>query len=207
MIDTVDLVEGLDFVGSERTQETSSSNSRLAEAALGLAALAGTLLVPGTTQAVTPPAPTRILDYGWTTQSSSRGGGIRPAVWSGAQTATPQSEKADESEAQTSEQLKWLHAESGLTWDQISRVIGVSRRAIHLWAGGARVTPANVQRVATLAGVIRDLPESNPQARLSRLFAPRAGRMSLYDELLASNRSTAQGEHVTEPKRALGIDV
>ena len=37
------------------------------------------------------------------------------------------------------DELRWLKAHSGLTWEQLGKAFGVSRRAVHLWANGGRM--------------------------------------------------------------------
>jgi hypothetical protein len=43
------------------------------------------------------------------------------------------------------EEILWVKENSGLTWDQLGKVFGVSRRAVHLWANGGRMNEANAE--------------------------------------------------------------
>lgn len=52
------------------------------------------------------------------------------------------------------EVVKWLKETSGLTWDQIGRVLGVSRRAVHLWVNGGRINSTNAEAVREFAALI-----------------------------------------------------
>jgi len=54
----------------------------------------------------------------------------------------------------TAQLLAETRAASGLTWDQIARYFGVSRRAVHLWASGGRMTASNEELLAHLVRVV-----------------------------------------------------
>jgi DNA-binding XRE family transcriptional regulator len=61
--------------------------------------------------------------------------------------ARPSEEPAARS---TSDIVRELHAKSGLTWEQLGRLIGVSRRAVHLWAAGGRINARHLELVMQL---------------------------------------------------------
>jgi len=96
-----------------------------------------------------------------------------------------------------------LRAESGLTWDQLGRLFGVSRRAVHLWASGKRMNSRNIELLGTLRTIVDGAPVKDPDSRRMWLFAPdRDGRspigrfMSEYrapGEPLRSHGYTAAG--------------
>lgn len=50
--------------------------------------------------------------------------------------------------------LKEVRERAGLTWDQISRLFGVSRRAVHLWVAGGRMTAANEETLHRVSDVL-----------------------------------------------------
>jgi len=84
------------------------------------------------------------------------------------------------------ESVRWLHEESGLTWDQLGRVFGVSRRAVHLWANGSRMNSVNAATLADLVGVVRELPAARaPADRRARLLAAGPDGRSVLDEIRA----------------------
>lgn len=87
------------------------------------------------------------------------------------------------------DQVKALHDESGLTWEQIGRLFGVSRRAVHLWAAGGRVNARHLELLATIQSAIRSLPASSPEERRLLLFSRQEGRQSPFDELLRGNHA------------------
>jgi len=50
--------------------------------------------------------------------------------------------------------VRRLKEDSGLTWDQLRRLFGVSRRTVHMWAGGGRINARNEERLAHLENVV-----------------------------------------------------
>lgn len=92
--------------------------------------------------------------------------------------------------AKAKDLVQSLHDESGLTWEQLAKLFGVSRRALHLWVAGGRLNSANQQVLTTLIDAVRSLPGGTPGAKRSQLMAPRGGRRSLFDELRAMQGST-----------------
>lgn len=81
--------------------------------------------------------------------------------------------------------VTWLHEQSGLTWDQLGRALGVSRRAIHLWARGGRMNSTNAENLNSLVGIVRELPGTSPAANRAALLASRTGGRSLFDDFRA----------------------
>lgn len=101
--------------------------------------------------------------------------------------------------------INWLHEESGLTWDQLSRALGVSRRSVHLWASGRKLSASNLERLTQVYGVVRELPWSTSSDRLRELFRYREGMPSLYDELVAGATHGDRTEAVTSVGALLGV--
>lgn len=92
--------------------------------------------------------------------------------------------------------VRWLHQESGLTWDQLGRLFGVSRRAVHLWANGGRLNAANAETLSALVAAVRELPAVTPDERRSMLLAPDQGERSIVDRFRA--------RHGTSPRDVSG---
>jgi DNA-binding transcriptional regulator YiaG len=88
--------------------------------------------------------------------------------------------------------VRMLRDLSGLTWDQLARLFGVSRRALHLWASGGRMNAANQEQLTRLITLIHALPGDTPQQRRSALLAPGSDGISLFDELRAAYGSSDQ---------------
>ncbi|WP_432498412.1 hypothetical protein [Kineococcus gypseus] len=92
-----------------------------------------------------------------------------------------------------------IRRETGLTWEQLGRLFGVSRRAVHLWAGGARLNARNEQVVREFAALVDALDAANPEERRAALFAPRpVGGLSLVDEFRARH-APGSGEVTGRP--------
>ncbi|WP_306205177.1 helix-turn-helix domain-containing protein [Actinoplanes sp. RD1] len=124
----------------------------------------------------------------------------------------PVSSAATPRTAQAAE-VRWLREASGLTWEQLGRLFGVSRRAVHLWATGGRMNSSNAELLAELVGLVRELP-GGPDDRRAALLAPTADG-SIVDRIRGRHRSDARdfsgtpfapeellgGSHVDEVER------
>jgi hypothetical protein len=125
---------------------------------------------------------------------STFGGGFLPPAERGAvQPSTPQ------------EIIQWLHRESGLTWEQLARTLGVSRRSVHAWAGGQRVSGRNLERLSHVYFTIRRIPADSPSGRRHALFTPRGGLPSLFDSLIALARKAAPSSGGVTVAQRLGV--
>ena len=89
------------------------------------------------------------------------------------------------SPAQTSAAIvRTLHVESGLTWEQLGRLLGVSRRAVHLWAAGGRVNSRHLELLSQLRSIIDDLRAENASQRRMLIFQTRRAEPSIFDAFL-----------------------
>lgn len=91
--------------------------------------------------------------------------------------------------ASSADQVRDLHIASGLTWDQIARVFGVSRRAVHLWANGGRLNAPNQQLLTDFLAQVEQLPGETSDDRRAQLLAVREGGQSIYERF--------RGQHLT----------
>lgn len=99
-----------------------------------------------------------------------------------------------------------LHNLSGLTWDQLARLFGVSRRAAHLWASGGRMNSYHAERLNHILTVVRSLQtKSNQQELREILLAPGLDGRSLYETLL-TERIASRGVNapVFPPEQLMG---
>jgi transcriptional regulator with XRE-family HTH domain len=80
-------------------------------------------------------------------------------------------------------QVRHLRDASGLTAEQIARLFGVSRRAVHLWASGGRMNAAHHERLARLLAITSELPGHTPEQRRAALLTPGRNGMNLFDRL------------------------
>ncbi len=62
---------------------------------------------------------------------------------------------------------------SGLSWDQLANLFPVSRRALHFWASGKPMTPANEEHLQRLLSVLRKIDRGSASANRRELLAAR----------------------------------
>jgi hypothetical protein len=84
----------------------------------------------------------------------------------------------------TAEIVRNIHEDSGLTWEQISRLVGVSRRAVHMWATGAHVNARHMELLAAIGRLVAGLPASTASQRRALLLGPRPSVPSIFDEFI-----------------------
>lgn len=63
-----------------------------------------------------------------------------------------------------------LKVESGLTADQLGRLLGVSRRSIHNWVAGTAIAPAHEERLRELELLVFSLSADSPEERRKLLL-------------------------------------
>ncbi|GEM_PF-3805725 len=88
-----------------------------------------------------------------------------------------------------------IHAATGLTWDQIARFFGVSRRSVHSWAAGGRMSSINEEAIVKTAALVDKLTE----ARLSAYEIRR--RLLQSADALISSAGRAADEDINRPAR------
>lgn len=79
-------------------------------------------------------------------------------------------------------EVHWLKENSGLTWEQLGKAFGVSRRAVHLWANGGRMNESNATTLRELAAQVRKLGSTSPEDARARLLAIGPEGRSVIDE-------------------------
>lgn len=79
--------------------------------------------------------------------------------------------------------VRRLRDRYGLTWDQLSKLFGVSRRAVHHWANGGRMAARHSELLGDLARTLGRLPGITMSERRDALLAPGSDGYSLYDQL------------------------
>lgn len=90
------------------------------------------------------------------------------------------------------DEVAWLKDHSGLTWDQLGKAFGVSRRAVHMWANGGRLNEHNATQVHEFAGLVRALEAqgaTSPEVIRSRLLAVDETGSSLIGQWRARHSS------------------
>jgi transcriptional regulator with XRE-family HTH domain len=84
-----------------------------------------------------------------------------------------------------------LRALSGLSWEQLARLFGVSRRAAHLWATGKAMNPVNEEHLYRCLAVVRRADRGGSAFnRTALLRADEAGELP-FDLLVAGQYNLA----------------
>lgn len=92
------------------------------------------------------------------------------------------------------ERVKELYARSGLTWDQLGKAFGVSRRAVHHWATGGKLSSLNAATLAELSAFIKARPTMTPMQMRKAFLEPDHNGRSIMDRLRAEQASPASGD-------------
>lgn len=98
--------------------------------------------------------------------------------------------------------LDEIKNESGLTWDQIGRIMGVSRRSVHLWLNGRPPSADKEERLHAVVHVLRTVTTRSQAETRSRLL-DKTGGTSVFellvsghdDDALEVGRSRAASDH------------
>ncbi len=89
------------------------------------------------------------------------------------------------------ERVRRLKSESGLTWDQLRRLFGVSERSMHLWASGARMNARNAERLTFLEQVVHALGAKNAdECREALVSSPTGSGRSILQILVMTAGSS-----------------
>lgn len=91
----------------------------------------------------------------------------------------------------TADAIRRLRERSGLTWDEIGKAFGVSRRAVHQWANGGRMNSKNVERLGEIVALIDDIPAQTSADVRSWLVTPNSRGLTPLGGLIASARPAA----------------
>ena len=75
---------------------------------------------------------------------------------------------------------------SGLTWEQLAGLFGVSRRSVHFWASGKPLNATNHQRLMRVLDVVRGADRGTARSTRAALLDAREGTTAF--ELLADQR-------------------
>lgn len=92
------------------------------------------------------------------------------------------------------ERVKELYARSGLTWDQLGKLFDVSRRAVHHWATGGKLSSVNAATLTELSAFINARADLAPAEMRKALFEPDRRGRSIIDRLRAEHASPASGD-------------
>lgn len=103
----------------------------------------------------------------------------------------------------TGEAVLEIRRRSGLTWEELGHLFGVSRRSAHHWASGKPVTPEHERMIRRMLASIRRLDQGNQAATRARLLAVDENLGASVLELLKEGRFGEAGGR-TDSKRSPG---
>ena len=87
----------------------------------------------------------------------------------------------------TAEAVRSVGERSGLSWDQVGRLFGVSRRSVHKWLNGGAMTAHHADRLGELTRIVYSHTGSAAQVR-AQLLAPDTEGRSAFDRLVVEAR-------------------
>lgn len=93
---------------------------------------------------------------------------------------TPDDSGTSYSETSSIQELRRL---TGLTWDQVASVFGVTRRSVFLWARGKSMSAENEELLARLLGLVQWMDRGSVMANRDLLLAPAADGIIVLDLL------------------------
>lgn len=79
----------------------------------------------------------------------------------------------------TAVRIKEVRQATDLTWEQLAKMFGVSRRSVHLWASTGKMNAQNEQVLGTIERVISQLKNMTPQQRRSAILDSSNGQSIL----------------------------
>jgi DNA-binding transcriptional regulator YiaG len=96
----------------------------------------------------------------------------------------------------SAQKIKRLRSQSGLTWDEMARLFGVTRRSVHNWATGTRMNSRNMETLERVSAVIEEHELGNALATRAALMTPAHDGTSSYGRLvrLAARRAPEKPE-------------
>jgi DNA-binding XRE family transcriptional regulator len=102
------------------------------------------------------------------------------------------------------QEIRWVKEHSGLTWDQLGKVFGVSRRSVHLWANGGRMNQANATALREFAAAVRAVQGSSPDSTRAALLAVGPDHHSIVDTFRRRHTEGAWGSPFA-PEELVGV--
>lgn len=82
---------------------------------------------------------------------------------------------APSDEEPTSRDIVKLRRSSGLTWEQLAQLFGVSRRALHFWASGKPMSARNTEHLQRVVAVLQRVDRGSASANRATLLEPTQG--------------------------------
>lgn len=132
---------------------------------LSVLVVSGALSVPGTSSA----EPTRLWEAPYVQEAEATASGL---AWEQHAEANA---NADAHAETTRLAISELRRTSGLTWEQLGELFGVSRRSVHFWASGKPLNAGNEQRLMEVLDVVRAADRGDARSTRAALVEIRGG--------------------------------
>jgi transcriptional regulator with XRE-family HTH domain len=87
--------------------------------------------------------------------------------------------------------LAELRRLSGLSWEQLARMLGVSRRALHFWANGKAIARSNEEHLQRVLAVVRSIDRGSTAATRTALLEALHNKRNAVDLLAARDYARA----------------
>ena len=100
--------------------------------------------------------------------------------------------------------VRRLKDNSGLTWDQLRRLFGVSERSMHLWAGGARMNARNAERLTYIEQVVDALGIKDADRCREALVGSPGGKGRSILQRLAMTAGPSEGVDIAALSESSG---
>jgi len=94
----------------------------------------------------------------------------------------------------TAEAVLEIRRRSGLTWEELSELFGVSRRSVHHWANGKTVTMEHDREIRGVLKAIHRIDEGSQAATRDRLLTIGASEKSVFALLKAHRFDEAMAQ-------------
>lgn len=102
--------------------------------------------------------------------------------------AAPSLPRVGERTADVSARLQRLRRLSDLTWGEIAVAVGVTRRSVHNWLGGARVASVHLVRLAAIEALVERFAGVPPSDVRARMLQPSADGLTELDRISRAAR-------------------
>ena len=84
----------------------------------------------------------------------------------------------------TASAVNALKTRSGLSWQELARVLGVGQRTVFAWTQGARMNQSHIELLKKLTTIVDEIATASPEATRIVLFTPGADGFSPYQTML-----------------------
>lgn len=180
---------------SSRYEASSSTLVRDVLPHWSLIAIGGALAVPGTSaheSFASPAAPSAFVSSATTSRHHHALQAVSPVERTNVETAAAVAE---------------LRRRSGLTWDQLAQLFGVSRRSVHFWASGKALSADNERDLFHVLDIVRSADRGEVRATRAAILEVEAGTSAfgLLTVRRFADAASRLGAGAVPPRPGLGL--